>query len=108
VFDATHVFGADLNCLDCAEAWPCPGYQDLVCSVFDDDMDLVAEFMRFFLPDANRVLGGLSQGAVQERVVGWCEKRRLRPAVLGSPRPRAGALLTARSSRSLVAAKGAA
>jgi hypothetical protein len=81
VFDATHVFGTDLNCLDCAEAWPCPGYQDLVCSVFADDMDLVTEFMRFFVPDAGRVLSGMSAKAVEQRVVGWCElRRRSRPA----------------------------
>jgi hypothetical protein len=113
VFDATHVFGTDLNCLDCAEAWPCPGYQDLVCSVFDDDMDLVTEFMRFFVPDARRVLGGISAKAVEQRVVGWCEARRqVRSVSIGAPRSpvascAAAARSPARSAGSLVAAKGA-
>jgi len=109
VFDATHVFGADLTCLDCAEAWPCPGYQDLVCSVFEDDMDLVAEFMRFFVPDAARVLSGMSPKAVEQRVVGWCELRRPvgLPGLAVSYPPRVTGRPPWRAATEMVGAKGA-
>ena len=109
MFDARHVCGADFNCLDCAEPWPCPGYQDLVCSLFEGDMSLVTVFMRFFLPQARMALSGLSRGAVEARVVGWCQLRRpvSSPGLAISYSPRVTSRPPWRAATELVGVKGA-
>ena len=85
VFDATHSFGTDFDCLDCGREWPCLSYQDIICSVLGHDMDAVAAFMSRLLPTAAVALPHLSSEALRRRVVGWCEIRQLHH------RPMAGA-----------------
>jgi hypothetical protein len=84
MFDANHAFGSDFDCLDCGQQWPCPPYQELICSVLDDDMDAVTQFMSWFVPTAAAALPHLSERAVRRRVVGWCDTRRT-PQRLTSP-----------------------
>lgn len=85
MFDATHAFGTDFDCLDCGREWPCPSYQDIICSVLRHDTAAVVAFMSRLVPQAAVALPHLSSEALRRRVVGWCETRQLQH------RPMAGA-----------------
>lgn len=86
VFDATHSFGIDFDCLDCGRQWPCPSYQDIICEVLGHDMDAVAAFMALLVPKAAVALPHLSLNALRRRVVGWCQIRQLRRPMAGAAR----------------------
>jgi len=86
VFDATHSFGTDFDCLDCGREWPCPSYQDIICSILDHDMDAVAAFMSRLAPRAAVALPHLSSDALRRRLVGWCQTRQLHRPLAGAVR----------------------
>jgi hypothetical protein len=68
---APHRPGADWRCRDDGKEWPCPVFRRRMWSLYRNDRNRLATFMRHFRNKAAADLTELTPREVETRFIGW-------------------------------------